>query len=135
MLEFFSVSGDFTRRLTDIRANAKFSSPMAGPEDYFSVSGVFVAHCVLSLASVMFPWSALASLCLSAAWLLLEAAWCCIDGCLGWLKETGLAVLRVILHAAAVACFCFCVGIAAVFVAVLYLGKVPAEGITLICRG
>ena len=65
MLEFFSVSGDFTRRLTDIRANAKFSSPMAGPEDYFSVSGVLFAQFVLLFsASVMFPCSALASFCL-----------------------------------------------------------------------
>ena len=65
MLEFFSVSGDFTRRLTDIRANAKFSSPMAGPEDYFSVSRVFVAQFVLLfVASMMFPCLALASVCL-----------------------------------------------------------------------
>ena len=37
MLEFYATSGDFTRRLTDIRANAKFSSPLSGPEDLFSV--------------------------------------------------------------------------------------------------
>lgn len=37
MLEFYATSGDFTRRLTDIRANAKFSSPLAGPEDLYSV--------------------------------------------------------------------------------------------------
>ncbi len=61
MLEFFSVSGDFTRRLTDIRANSKFSSPMAGPEDYFSVSRVSIAHFVLLLvASMMFLCAALA---------------------------------------------------------------------------
>ena len=37
LLEFYAASGDFTRRLTSIRANAKFSAPDAGPEDYFSV--------------------------------------------------------------------------------------------------
>lgn len=38
MMEFFATSGDFTRRLTSIKANPKFSSPLAGPEDYYSVS-------------------------------------------------------------------------------------------------
>ena len=38
MLEFFATSGDFTRRLTSVKANAKFSSPLSGPEDYYSVS-------------------------------------------------------------------------------------------------
>lgn len=38
LLEFYAASGDFTRRLTSIRANAKFSAPDAGPEDYYSVS-------------------------------------------------------------------------------------------------
>lgn len=38
LLEFFAASGDFTRRLTSVKANSKFSSPFAGPEDYFSVS-------------------------------------------------------------------------------------------------
>lgn len=38
ILEFLATSGDFTRRLTAIEANSKFSSPFAGPEDYFSVS-------------------------------------------------------------------------------------------------
>ena len=37
LLEFFAVSGDFTRRLTSVRANSKFSFPLAGPEDVFSV--------------------------------------------------------------------------------------------------
>jgi hypothetical protein len=37
MLEFYAASGDFTRRLTSIKANSKFSSPLAGPEDYYSV--------------------------------------------------------------------------------------------------
>ena len=38
MKEFLAASGDFTHRLTSIRVNSKFSSPLAGPEDYFSVS-------------------------------------------------------------------------------------------------
>ncbi|CAL8470414.1 g9956 [Coccomyxa elongata] len=38
MLEFYATSGDFTRRLTSIKANSKFSSPLAGPEDYYSGS-------------------------------------------------------------------------------------------------
>ncbi len=38
MLEFFATSGDFTRRLTSVKANPKFSSPLSGPEDYYSVS-------------------------------------------------------------------------------------------------
>lgn len=38
MLEFFATSGDFTRRLTSVKANRKFSSPLSGPEDYYSVS-------------------------------------------------------------------------------------------------
>ena len=37
LLEFYAASGDFTRRLTSVKANAKFSSPTAGPDDYFSV--------------------------------------------------------------------------------------------------
>ena len=37
MLEFYATSGDFTRRLTSIKANSKFSSPLAGPEEYYSV--------------------------------------------------------------------------------------------------
>jgi hypothetical protein len=42
LLEFYAASGDFTRRLTSVRANAKFSAPDAGPEDYFSVRGLRV---------------------------------------------------------------------------------------------
>ena len=38
LLEFLATSGDFTRRLTGIEANSKFSTPFAGPEEYFSVS-------------------------------------------------------------------------------------------------
>ena len=38
MMEFFATSGDFTRRLTCVKANPKFPSPLAGPEDYYSVS-------------------------------------------------------------------------------------------------
>ena len=38
LLEFLATSGDFTRRLTGIEANSKFSTPYAGPEEYFSVS-------------------------------------------------------------------------------------------------
>ena len=37
LLEFFANSGDFTRRLTGVRANSKFFTPLAGPADYFSV--------------------------------------------------------------------------------------------------
>ena len=37
LLEFYAASGDFTRRLTSVKANSKFSAPDAGPEDYFSV--------------------------------------------------------------------------------------------------
>ncbi|KAK9820373.1 hypothetical protein WJX72_009606 [[Myrmecia] bisecta] len=36
LLDFYAASGDFTRRLTSIKANSKFSSPFAGPEDFFS---------------------------------------------------------------------------------------------------
>ena len=43
MLEFFATSGDFTRRLTSVKANPKFSSPLSGPEDYYSVSAPQVA--------------------------------------------------------------------------------------------
>ena len=38
MLDFFATSGDFTRRLTSVKANPKFSSPLSGPEDFYSVS-------------------------------------------------------------------------------------------------
>lgn len=38
LLEFYAASGDFTRRLTSVKANAKFSSPTAGPDDYFTVT-------------------------------------------------------------------------------------------------
>lgn len=37
MLEFYAASGDFTRRLTSVKANGKFSSLKAGPEDYWTV--------------------------------------------------------------------------------------------------
>jgi len=36
LLEFYAAASDFTRRLTDVRANAKFSRPGATPEDYWS---------------------------------------------------------------------------------------------------
>jgi raffinose synthase len=36
LLEFYAASGDFTRRLTSIKANSKFSSPAAGPDDLYS---------------------------------------------------------------------------------------------------
>ena len=45
MLEFFATSGDFTRRLTSVKANAKFSSPLSGPEDYYSVSQRPLTQC------------------------------------------------------------------------------------------
>ena len=90
MLEFFSASGDFTRRLTDIRANAKFSSPMAGPEDYFSVSGVFVYDCVLLLvAGVMFPCLALASFICERPGFDSKLLCCVSVACLGWLRDQG----------------------------------------------
>ena len=36
LLEFYAAASDFTRRLTDVRANSKFSRPGATPEDYWS---------------------------------------------------------------------------------------------------
>ena len=39
LLEFYASSGDFTRRLTSVKANGKFSSPSAGAQDYWTVSG------------------------------------------------------------------------------------------------
>ncbi|KXZ42609.1 hypothetical protein GPECTOR_130g570 [Gonium pectorale] len=48
MLSFFATASDFTRRLTSVRANGKFSSPDAGPEtDWVGVPealGTVVAH-------------------------------------------------------------------------------------------
>lgn len=38
LLEFYAASGDFTRRLTSVKANSKFSHPTAGPDDMYSVS-------------------------------------------------------------------------------------------------
>lgn len=38
LLEFYASSGDFTRRLTSVKANGKFSSPSAGAQDYWTVS-------------------------------------------------------------------------------------------------
>ena len=32
MLGFYAAASDFTRRLTSVRANSKFSSPSAGPD-------------------------------------------------------------------------------------------------------
>lgn len=46
MLEFYATSGDFTRRLTSIKANAKFSSPLAGPEEYYSVRNASNFACI-----------------------------------------------------------------------------------------
>ena len=37
LLEFYASSGDFTRRLTSVKANGKFSSPSAGAQDYWTV--------------------------------------------------------------------------------------------------
>ena len=59
MLEFYATSGDFTRRLTDIRANSKFSSPLSGPEDLFSVCAAlhaWPAWCMLCLPLAL-DWS------------------------------------------------------------------------------
>ena len=50
MLEFYATSGDFTRRLTSIKANSKFSSPLAGPEEYYSVRCRGQAKLVFPLA-------------------------------------------------------------------------------------
>ena len=47
MLEFFATSGDFTRRLTSVKANPKFSSPLSGPEDYYSVSTYYLSFWLL----------------------------------------------------------------------------------------
>ena len=58
MLEFYATSGDFTRRLTSIKANSKFSSPLAGPEDYYSV-GACVSH---RTADALWPLSWLHSI-------------------------------------------------------------------------
>ena len=48
MLSFYATASDFTRRLTSVRANGKFSSPDAGPEtDWVGVPealGTVVAH-------------------------------------------------------------------------------------------
>ena len=47
LLEFYAASGDFTRRLTSVKANAKFSSPFAGPDDYFSVRALDCVPCFI----------------------------------------------------------------------------------------
>jgi raffinose synthase len=49
MLEFFAASGDFTRRLTDVRANAKFARPDASPADYWTGEPEDLAGVVASL--------------------------------------------------------------------------------------
>jgi raffinose synthase len=36
MLAFYANASDFTRRLTSVRANGKFSHPDAGPEEEWS---------------------------------------------------------------------------------------------------
>lgn len=54
MLEFFATSGDFTRRLTSIRANPKFSTPLAGPEDFYSVSQTAYLSENAALVDVLF---------------------------------------------------------------------------------
>ncbi len=53
MLEFYATSGDFTRRLTSIKANSKFSSPLAGPEEYYSVR--FPAAVIQHTQSMFLP--------------------------------------------------------------------------------
>ena len=35
LLSFFANASDFTRRLTSVRANGKFSHPDAGPDDEY----------------------------------------------------------------------------------------------------
>ena len=49
LLEFYASSGDFTRRLTSVKANGKFSSPSAGAQDYWTVSPYYPAAAALSL--------------------------------------------------------------------------------------
>jgi raffinose synthase len=48
MLSFYATASDFTRRLTSVRANGKFSHPDAGPDtDWAGVPealGTVVAH-------------------------------------------------------------------------------------------
>ena len=54
LLEFYAASGDFTRRLTSVKANSKFSAPDAGPEDYFSVRALHWP-CTHNAAGITFP--------------------------------------------------------------------------------
>ena len=49
MLEFYAASGDFTRRLTSVRANSKFSAPHARADDYWSRTPDDLAAVVASL--------------------------------------------------------------------------------------
>lgn len=51
LLEFYAASGDFTRRLTSVKANGKFSHPDAGPDDYYSVRSrcLFAVHGISDL--------------------------------------------------------------------------------------
>jgi len=49
LLEFYAASGDFTRRLTSVKANGKFSHPDAGPDDYYSGAEENLASVVDSL--------------------------------------------------------------------------------------
>ena len=75
LLEFYAASGDFTRRLTSVKANSKFSAPDAGPEDYFSVRMQHLpGHCHHSSLSIPLYRACLAALrllmCAAVLWLM-----------------------------------------------------------------
>ena len=90
MLEFFAASGDFTRRLTSIKANSKFSNPNAGPEDYFLVRP---EHPVAL------------TLCSTHAFVdaLTDIGMCLRGPCLG-----GSRAAEPVLHTAMCPCYCAC---------------------------
>ena len=54
LLEFYAASGDFTRRLTSVKANGKFSSLKAGPQDYWTVRPAPSLKCPCFTSSVIF---------------------------------------------------------------------------------
>lgn len=66
LLEFYASSGDFTRRLTSVKANGKFSSPSAGAQDYWTEEPERLGDVVASLRQLwglkhIYCWHGLAA--------------------------------------------------------------------------
>jgi hypothetical protein len=101
MLGFYAGASDFTRRLTSVRANAKFSSPDAGQSEVVTCSHAFsrgslpIHTCSMNFNSIAYGMLVSYAICLTGPAMCTHqcrtATWVLIDCC--WVKHTGALAL------------------------------------------